>query len=215
MITIDSLVFNPFQVNTYILHDESLECVIIDAACYEKNEQNELSNFITSKNLKPVKHLITHCHIDHIMGSNFVYEKYKLSPIIHKAGMQFLQSAAEYAALYGFCVEKIPNPLKFIEDNEAISFGLSTLQTIYTPGHADGSICYYCAVDKLLIVGDVLFKSGMGRTDLPTGKHELLIDNIKNRLFTLPDETTVYPGHGPSTTIGFEKRNNPFVSYNP
>lgn len=212
MITVETLVFNPFQVNTYLLYDESLECVIIDAACYEKSEQDKLSAFITSKNLKPVKHLITHCHIDHIMGSEYMFEKFKLSPIIHKAGLQFLQSAVEYGAMYGFTVGKIPEPLKYIEDNDVLSFGLSALQVIYTPGHANGSVCFYSAADKFVVVGDVLFKSGMGRTDLPTGNHELLIQSINKKLFTLPEETKVFPGHGPYTTIGFEKRNNPFIN---
>jgi len=211
MITIEKFVFSPFYENTYILYDESGECIIIDPGCLEPTEENELADFIARKNLKPVKQIFTHCHIDHIFGANFIYSKYNLKPEIHEAALPFLIRGNEQARVYGFDLPKVVEPESFIEEGDKIKFGTSELDVVYTPGHADGSICFISHRQKFVITGDVLFQGSIGRTDFPTGDFDLLMESIRTKLYTLEDDLTVYPGHGEKTTIGFEKRNNPFV----
>ncbi len=211
MIKIKEFVLNPFQVNTYILYDDSGECAIIDAACYEKNEKNQLTDFIREEGLKPVAQLFTHCHIDHILGSRFISKTYKLKPLTHKDSMPFLENSREYGKVFGFDVEKPIMPESYIEEGDVVAFGNQTLRVIETPGHAAGSLCFYHEEEGLLFAGDVLFKQGIGRTDLPTGNHDLLIKSILDKLMKLPENTTVYPGHGPATTIK-DERSNPFLT---
>jgi hydroxyacylglutathione hydrolase len=209
MISIKKFVFNSFEVNTYILSDETNECVIIDPACYDDRERKTLTDFIEKNALKPVRLLITHCHIDHVLGASFVSEKYSLSTEIHKDGLPLLGNLKGYGMMFGLTVENILKPDTFIEENQIIKFGNSSLKAFYTPGHANGSLVFY-SEEGFVIVGDVLFYGSVGRTDLPSGNQDLLIKNIKNKLFVLPNNTKVYCGHGPETTIGFEKENNPF-----
>jgi len=211
MLQIKIFEFNAFQVNTIILYDETKECVIIDAACYHESEQNKLRKFIESESLKPVKLINTHCHIDHILGCNFMSDQYGLDLGIHEAGKLFIDVAAEHALDFGFTIDHIHVPLYFLNEDSIIKFGKTSLKVLYTPGHADGSICFLNEESKLVIVGDVLFRESIGRTDLPTGNFELLKKSIHEKLFTLPNDYTVIPGHGPKTTIGYEKENNPFV----
>ncbi|MCD4746439.1 MAG: MBL fold metallo-hydrolase [Bacteroidales bacterium] len=212
MIKIKYFFFNAFQVNTFILYDETKECVIIDPGCYEESEESALSDFIEKEGLKPVKLLNTHCHIDHILGNNFICKKYNLKPEIHKAGLLFLNSSEEHASMYGFKMDKAIEPDKFIAEGDIIKFGTSELYVIYTPGHADGSVCFINKKQKFVIVGDVLFKESIGRTDFPTGDYNLLINSIKNKLYILDDDFIVYTGHGPETSIGYEKQNNLYVN---
>ncbi len=211
MITVNQLVFNGFQVNTYILSDETKECVIIDAANYDQRENQKLADFIENKGLKPVLHINTHCHVDHVLGGAFVEEKYGLGVSIHPDSNGFIIKAKEQAMMYGFNLNKIANISNFINEGDKIKFGNSELDIIYTPGHAAGSICIISHPDEFVITGDVLFQESIGRTDLPTGDFDLLKNNILTKLFTLPDVYTVYPGHGPETSIGHEKGNNPFL----
>lgn len=211
MITIEKFVFNPFYENTYVLFDETGECIIIDPGCSEAEEEKELSDFFALKNLKPVRQIYTHCHIDHIFGANFIYKKYKLKPDIHKAALPFLIRGPEQARVYGFEMAKVVEPENFIEEGDKIKFGKSELEVVYTPGHADGSVCFINHPQKFVITGDVLFQGSIGRTDFPTGNFDLLMDSIRTKLYVLPDDFTVYSGHGEKTTIGFEKVNNPFV----
>jgi hydroxyacylglutathione hydrolase len=211
MITVNQLVFNGFQVNTYILSDETKECVIVDAANYEQRENQKLADFIEKNGLKPVLHINTHCHVDHVLGGAFVEEKYGLGVSIHPDSNGFILKAKEQAMMYGFNLNKTANISDFINEGEKIKFGNSELDIIYTPGHAAGSICIISHNDEFVITGDVLFHESIGRTDLPTGDFDLLKNNILNKLFTLPDVYTVYPGHGPETSIGHEKGNNPFL----
>jgi hydroxyacylglutathione hydrolase len=211
MITIQKFVYNPFQENTYLLFDETLECIIIDPGCYDQTEKDDFAEFIQSNKLKPVKLIYTHCHVDHMLGNNYVCRTFNLKPEIHKKGLPFLVNAHQQGKVYGFDLEKSIEPEKFIEDEEIIRFGKSKLRVVYTPGHADGSICLIGDDQKFVIAGDILFLDSIGRTDLPTGDYDLLTDSIHNRLFILDDDFTVYPGHGPETTIGYEKRHNPFV----
>jgi glyoxylase-like metal-dependent hydrolase (beta-lactamase superfamily II) len=211
MITIEKFVFSPFYENTYLLFDESGECVVIDPGCFEPAEEIELADFISKNNLKPVRQIFTHCHIDHIFGANFIFGKYNLKPEIHKAALPFLLRGNEQAKVYGFNMPKVVEPESFIEEGDKIKFGSSELDVVYTPGHADGSVCFINHPQKFVITGDVLFQGSIGRTDFPTGDFDLLMQSIKTKLYVLPDDFTVYAGHGESTTIGFEKGNNPFV----
>jgi glyoxylase-like metal-dependent hydrolase (beta-lactamase superfamily II) len=185
--------------------------VIIDAACYENSEKQEVEEFIMKNNLKLVRNLNTHCHIDHILGNGFIAETYGIYPEYHEASVSFLASAREIAGSFGYTMNGIPAPARYLKDNEKIKFGNSVLEVLYTPGHADGSVSFYNKKQGFVITGDVLFRDTIGRTDLPSGNFDLLMKSIREKLFTLPDDTMVYAGHGPETTIGYEKLNNPFI----
>lgn len=212
MLQIKKFVFNAFQVNTYVLYDESLECVIIDAACSSVEEEQELANFISLQKLKPVMLLCTHAHIDHVLGNAFVKETYKLELAAHADSEPYLHNATDYAVHFGLRLEEVVKPGIFLTENQELSFGNSKLKVLETPGHAEGSLCFYNGQNHFLIAGDVLFYGSIGRTDLPGGDYEVLKNSIWQKLFVLPDETVVYPGHGPETTIGNEKVSNPFVA---
>ena len=211
MINIDILVFSSFGVNTYILSDETGECVIIDPACNSLKEKKELIDFLEKDELTLVKILNTHTHVDHVFGNRFLSEKYNLIPESHKDGNIFLEIALEMGYRFGMNVDDPPKNVKHIDEGQVVKFGNSKLEILHTPGHADGSICFYSKEDKFIISGDVLFNGSIGRTDLLTGNLEVLQNSIKAKLFNLPDEYVVFPGHGPETTIGYEKENNPFL----
>ena len=211
MITIKTFTFNAYSENTYVLYDETKECVIIDPGMYEGFEQNELAAFIKNEDLKPVLLLNTHCHLDHVFGNKFVFDTYGLKQQFHQGELPILNAVPGYAPSMGFTSYEVsPQPDTFLPETGAISFGKSTLSLIFAPGHSPAHLCFYSAADDILIGGDVLFYGSIGRTDLPGGNHQQLIQNISDKLFVLPDETKVYPGHGPATSIGFEKQNNPF-----
>mgnify|MGYP000110483992 CR=1 FL=1 len=211
MIQISSFAFNPFQENTYVLHDETKECIIIDPGCYTPLEQAELSTFIESNELKPVRLILTHCHIDHILGCKYISERYNLVSETNKIEIPVFENAERAAALFGIRLEKPSPPGKFIDENDEITFGKSSLKILFTPGHSPGSLCFYNKDQKFVIGGDVLFHGSIGRTDLPGGNFDTLISSIREKLLPLGDDVTVYPGHGSETTIGFEKANNPFL----
>lgn len=207
---IKSFTFNDFSENTYILYDETNECIIIDPGCNNQNEQNELLNFIKENNLNPVHLVNTHCHIDHILGNNFVAAKFNLKLTAHKKETQVLAVGMQTAMMYQIHYEKSPEIEVYIDEGDLISFGNSTLQVLFTPGHSPASISLLNKIKKVLICGDVLFQGSIGRTDLPGGNFETLTRVIKSKFFTLDEETIVYPGHGSPTSIGIEKRTNPF-----
>ena len=208
---IQKFTFNYFSENTYLLYDETLECAIIDPGCCNREEENHLKNFITTHKLKPVLFLNTHCHIDHILGNAFVADTYKLELQIHKEDLQVLTAGIVVADRYGIPYHPSPLPGVFLEEGQTIEFGNTTLDIVFTPGHSPGSICFIDHKDKIVIGGDVLFQGSIGRTDLPGGDFDTLANSIRTKLYTLPDNYTVYPGHGDETTIGNEKNNNPFV----
>lgn len=208
---IEKFTFGPFQENTYVLYDETLECVIIDPGCFDASEQIRLDHFITTKNLKPVRLLNTHCHLDHISGNLFVYEKYKLKPELHESEIPILNMQERSSMMYGLPFEKSPEPEKFLQEGSQIKFGVTSIEVIFTPGHSPGHVVFYENTTKSLIGGDVLFYNSIGRTDLPMGNHDVLISSIKTKLFPLKDDVMVYSGHGPETTIGYEKKTNPFL----
>jgi glyoxylase-like metal-dependent hydrolase (beta-lactamase superfamily II) len=211
MLSIKKFTFNPFQENTYILYDETKECVIIDPGCYDANEKKMLSSFIEENALKPIFLLNTHCHIDHVLGNRYVFEQYQLKPRIHAKEAMLLDAAQGYGKMYGILMEGSPEPIIDLEEHDEIKFGITTLKILFTPGHSPGSVCFYSADDATIIAGDVLFKQSIGRTDLPGGSMEQLMDSIHTRLLVLDDNTEVHPGHGEKTTIGYERNNNPFI----
>ncbi|HTM97391.1 MAG TPA: MBL fold metallo-hydrolase [Pedobacter sp.] len=211
MINIKKFTFNPYQENTYVLYDESGACVIIDPGMYDGAEQNELVAFIKENALRPERLLNTHCHIDHVLGNKFVFDNWGLKPEFHQGELYILQAVAGYAPQMGMRYELSPEPEHFLPESGTISFGLSSLKLIFAPGHSPAHLCFYANEENFLIGGDVLFYRSIGRTDLPGGNHQQLISSIKENVFQLPDDCEVFPGHGPSTTIGFEKMNNPFL----
>lgn len=204
-------VFNTFLVNCYLLWDSSGEAVIVDAACYSKAEQEQVASFLTENRLTLVRNINTHCHIDHVLGNGFIEERYGILPEYHKDGEHFFVTAKEIGLSFGYTLDRIPEAKGYLQENDLIRFGNSELKVLFTPGHAAGSICLYSEKDHFVITGDVLFRETIGRTDLPSGDFNLLMNSINTRLFTLPEETVVWPGHGPETTIGYEIRNNPFI----
>lgn len=211
MISIQSFTFGPFQENTYVLFDESKDCIIIDPGCYDHYEQNELAAFIDNNGLKPVKLINTHCHLDHVFGNGFVAKKYDLKLEINKHDKIVLDAYMTTAGLYNLRAEPSPAPSVYLDEGDIVKFGNSKLEILFTPGHSPGSITFYNHEQKFMIVGDVLFYGSIGRTDLPGGDYDTLINSIKDKLFSLGDDFKVYNGHGPTTTIGFERKNNPFL----
>lgn len=211
MIKIDFFTFSPIAENTYILSNEQGDAFIIDPGCYFSNEERELENFISSSKLNPVKLLNTHCHLDHVFGNDWVYKNYNLELHLHPEEKKMLELAPASGNMYGLPFKNYKGPLHFINDNEKLFLSDDEFEIILVPGHSPGSLCFYCPKQNFLIGGDVLFYESIGRTDLPFGNHEQLLKNIKEKLFLLPDETIVYPGHGEPTTIGHEKKYNPFL----
>jgi hydroxyacylglutathione hydrolase len=212
MISVKSFTFSPFDENTYILYDETKECIIIDPGCYSRAEQLELSDFIEKNALKPVKLISTHCHLDHVFGNAYVVDTYKIPYEIHQGELPVLASFMDVCKLYGIPVRgNSPSPTGFIAEGEEVLFGNSKLSVIFTPGHSPASLSFYSEVDKFVIAGDVLFYDSIGRTDLPGGDFDTLIESIRTQLFPLGDDVTVYNGHGQPTTIGRERKYNPFL----
>lgn len=209
---IKKFTFNPVQVNAIVLWDETLECVIIDPACFYSQEEQELKSFIELNHLKPVRLLNTHGHFDHLMGNEFVGKTWGLKSEIHFEDNYLVELASSQSQMFGMEMTKPPLPGRFFEDNDLITFGNSTLKVIFVPGHSPGGVAFYSKPDKLLICGDILFKDSVGRTDLPRGNHEQLISGILDKLMVLDPDVKVYCGHGPETTIGAEKKNNMFLN---
>lgn len=211
MLTIRTFTFNPYQENTYLLYNEQGNALIIDPGMYGEKEQTEFLTFVDLHNLTPKLLLNTHCHIDHVLGNYFIHEKFGLLPQFHEGELSILVAVQNYAPQMGFRYDISPIGEVFLKDGDKIQIDNDELEVILAPGHSPAHICFYSTAQKFLIGGDVLFRNSIGRTDLPGGNHQQLLDNIKKRLYTLPDDTLVYPGHGPSTTIGFEKNSNPFI----
>ena len=212
MLHVKTFVFNPFSENTYVVYDDSLEAVVIDPGCYEQEEKDHLDNFIKSEKLIVTYLLNTHAHIDHVLGNYHVKEKYKVPFLMHKKDESVLKAVKAYAPNYGFINYTEALPDQFLEEGDEVIFGNSKFSVLFVPGHAPGHIAFYNQKEKILMGGDVLFKRSVGRTDLPGGNHETLINSIHQKLFVLPDDVVVYPGHGDTTTLGEEKTSNPFCA---
>jgi hydroxyacylglutathione hydrolase len=211
MLTIKKFTFNPVAENTYILYNEAKDAIIIDAGFYFDEEKQKMQDFININGLSLVQLLNTHAHLDHVFGNKWIYENYGLELFLHPNEEQVLQFAPQSAQIWGMPFENYEGPLHFLENNDVVKLGEDELEVLLAPGHSPGSICFYCKKQKFLIGGDVLFRESIGRTDLPGGNHAALVENIQNQLFILPDDVTVYPGHGETTTIGHEKMHNPFL----
>jgi glyoxylase-like metal-dependent hydrolase (beta-lactamase superfamily II) len=211
---IQKFIFNEFQENTYVISDQDKNCVIVDPGCYYPEERNELENYISQNALKPVALLNTHCHIDHILGNAWVINKYKIPFYIHEKDLVTLNAVPSYAPIYGYPgFEASPQPTHLIEHGDVLRFGKLSFEVLFGPGHAPGHVAYYNDSQKVLINGDILFKGSFGRFDLPNGDLPTLKKTITEMLFNLPDDTLVYCGHGPETTIGMEKLSNPIQYY--
>lgn len=211
MLTIRTFTFNPYQENTYLLYNELGNAIIVDPGMYEEREKKEFLTFVDYHGINPKSLLNTHCHIDHVLGNHFVNENFDLLPQFHEEEIPTLVAVQNYAPQMGFRYDISPIGKAFLQDGDQITLDNDELEVILAPGHSPAHICFYCSAQKFLIGGDVLFRNSIGRTDLPGGNHQQLLNSIKKRLYTLPDDTIVYPGHGPSTTIGFEKNSNPYI----
>jgi glyoxylase-like metal-dependent hydrolase (beta-lactamase superfamily II) len=211
MFQIKVFTFNPVQENTYLLYNEHMECIIIDPGCYFDEEKEDLKSFINLNKLQPKILLNTHCHLDHVFGNKFIAEEYKVTLKTHLLEKPVLEMAPASGLMFNLPFDNYQGDIIFLEEGDIVSLKDDQLEVIHAPGHSPGSICFYCRKQHFIIDGDVLFQNSIGRTDLPFGSHEDLVKNIKEKLFTLPDEVIVYPGHGPATTIGIEKKENPFL----
>ncbi|MDR2627430.1 MAG: MBL fold metallo-hydrolase [Dysgonamonadaceae bacterium] len=208
---IKTFVFNIVSVNTFVLYDDTLEAAIIDCGCFNSLEQTELTRFIKQNNLQ-VKHLLnTHLHFDHALGNAYASRIFDLTPQGNPLEETKMPPLLQQASRFGIRIGEPPVPLgSHLEDGDIITFGHNALQCRHIPGHSPGSLVFYESKAGCLFSGDVLFKGSIGRTDLWGGNYDALVNGIQIKLFTLPDETVVYPGHGPTTTIGQEKRHNPY-----
>ena len=212
MIEIQSFTFNPFMEQTYVLFDETKEAVIVDPGCHAQEEKDILTQFISDHDLKPKYVINTHGHIDHVLGNAFIKQHYGIELIIRDKDEDTLRSVIAYASAYGFQTYQAAEPDILLKDGDTISFGNSELYHVFVPGHAPGHIAFYDQTKKFIIGGDVLFEGSIGRTDLPGGDFDTLINSIHSEFFKFPDDTVVYPGHGNETTIGREKASNPFCA---
>ncbi|MEQ9404157.1 MAG: MBL fold metallo-hydrolase [Cyclobacteriaceae bacterium] len=208
---IKTFVFNPFYENTYVVSSESGNAIIVDPGCYEPFEVDDICSYIQSENLTVKRVLNTHCHIDHVLGNEAMKEKFKCTLSIPVNEKEIFKAVTAYAPQWGITGYRHSEVDEFLKDGEIIELDEIKLKMIEVPGHSPGHLMFYEESQKLMIGGDVLFRESIGRTDLPGGNHDQLLKNIQERVYTLPDEVTVHPGHGPETTIGHEKKNNPFV----
>jgi len=212
MVKLKVFTFNLFAENTIVLwDDETKESAVIDPGTSTSDEEKILVDFISSEDLK-IKYLInTHCHIDHILGCKFVKDKYNPVYFAPEKDIPLLEHAHQQAQMFDIVMEEPPKPDQLIDEASNISLGNSKLKFLFTPGHTPGEVCIYLEKEKICITGDVLFNESIGRTDLWGGDYNTLIDSIEKKLLTLPDDIVIYPGHGDSSTIGYEKQNNPFL----
>jgi len=211
MIRLHYFTFNPFQENTYILAAEDGSAIVIDPGCYTEDEEQELVSFLDKERLNPVRLLNTHCHLDHVFGNAFIAKTYGLQVEIHPGEQIVLDQALSMSHLYGIPMKPSPAPIHTLLPGIPVQLGDDELTALFTPGHSPASVSLYCEKQGFLIAGDVLFQESIGRTDLPGGNMATLLKSIREELFVLPDDTLVYPGHGPHTTIGHERRHNPFL----
>jgi glyoxylase-like metal-dependent hydrolase (beta-lactamase superfamily II) len=209
---IKGFTFNPFFENTFIIWDESSrECAIVDPGMSDPREEEEVKSFVENNSLN-IKYLInTHCHIDHVLGVSFVKEEYDPVYFIPEKDLLLFENAETQAQMFEISINKLPKPDRYLSESEKISLGNESISNLFTPGHTPGEFSLYVEDSKFCITGDVLFRESIGRTDLLGGDYDTLINSIKTKLFTLPDEVVIYPGHGEHSTIGYEKKHNPFL----
>lgn len=214
MLNVQCFECSPIRENSYILYNEFNECLFIDPGCYFNEEKEEMAEFVRAKNLKPVHLLNTHCHLDHVFGNKFIAETFGLTLQIHEKEKALLDYAPTSGLMYNLPFDNYSGDITYLKEGQKIYLGDDVLIALFTPGHSPGSLSFYCEKQDFVIGGDVLFQRSIGRTDLPGGDFDTLVASIREKLFVLPDETIVYSGHGPATTIGDEKKFNPFVGIN-
>jgi len=212
MIKVEKFLVNPLQENSFVVYDETKECILIDPGFHFKEERDEIRKFISDHHLKPVMIANTHAHFDHIMGVEFIRREYDIPFKIHPDDQFWVDRATEQGKMFGFEMEPVQPPDSFFTEKDTLNFGYASLSILHIPGHSPGHIVFYSEPEKVLIAGDVLFYGSIGRTDLPGGDYYTLISGIKNKLFLLPEDTKVYCGHGPETSLGFEMSSNPFLT---
>lgn len=212
MLTVQSFTFNPVQENTYVVYNEKGQCCIIDPGCYFASEEKQLKDFIEENRLQPIYLLNTHCHLDHIFGNQFVHKTYDLMLHLSRPEQAVLEYGPASGQMYQLPFVNYEGELKFLDEGDVIRIGEDELHVLFTPGHSPGHISFYNREGKFVLSGDVLFQGSVGRTDLPGGDFGILEESIKTKLYTLPEGTIVYPGHGETTTIGDEIKSNPFVN---
>jgi glyoxylase-like metal-dependent hydrolase (beta-lactamase superfamily II) len=209
--TLHHLVFNPYEVNIYIVAAADGQCAVVDPACCSPDEQTTLKKFIADMGLRPAWLINTHGHFDHVIGNAFVCRTWPVKTAAHRDDLFLMENAYRQGEIFGFTVEQPPTPAVFLNEEDIITFDDVSLQIRHIPGHSPGSIVLYSSVQNWIIVGDVMFRGSIGRTDLPGGNYDLLMNGIENKLMTLPSDTKVYTGHGPETSIGRERKYNPFL----
>lgn len=210
MLPIKSFAFNPFSENTYVVFNDEKNAFVIDPGNFSDSETDMLTRFIDDNELKVQNILLTHAHIDHVLGLQTIYDRYKVPVLLHELEKEMLDRNPMDANRFGFFFKPFEGELAFLKENEILKLGEDEFKILHVPGHSPGHIVFYNEVQKFMVSGDVLFEGSIGRTDLYKGNHEQLLENIKTKLFVLDDETKVYSGHGNPTTIGFEKEYNPF-----
>lgn len=210
---IETFAVNPFKMNCYVYFDEvNKQGVLIDPGVFTHHEKHQIENYIKSQNVRIELILNTHGHIDHIMGNSWAKETYNVPLLMHEADLPLIDKAVDQAKLYGVDFPKPPKPDKFISEGEVISAGNGKLKVLHTPGHSPGSVCFVDEESKIIIGGDVLFKGSIGRTDLWQGDMDTLLNSIHDKLLVYPNDFAIYPGHYDETTIGDEKKYNPFIT---
>ena len=212
MINVKIFPFNPLQENTYILYNQDNECIIVDPGCYSEAEREKIKDFIAEKGLKPVMLVNTHCHLDHVFGNKFIAETYKLELFIHPGEKIVLDHAPTSGLMWNLPFDSYSGNIHDLVPGKHLVLGDEQLEILFTPGHSPASVSFYSKTNGFLLAGDVLFRESVGRTDLPGGSPDVLMKSIKDEFYVLPDETIVYSGHGMPTTIGHEKKHNPYVN---
>jgi hydroxyacylglutathione hydrolase len=213
MFRIKKFVFSPFQENTYVLYSESGKAWVIDPGCYHKEEKNSLSDFISKEGLTVTRLLNTHCHLDHVFGNKFMCDTYNVLPEYHVLDEPTMDLAGVSAKMYGVDgFEDSPRAKNHLREIDKLDLDGNQFEIVFVPGHAPGHIAFINHEQKVIIGGDVLFRGSIGRTDLPGGDLDTLLNSIRNQFFNLAENFTVYSGHGEETTIGYEKTHNPFLT---
>lgn len=210
MLKIKSFVFNPFSENTYVVYNDHKNAFIIDPGNFSTEETRLLQNFIEENGLKIQNILLTHAHIDHVLGLQTVYNLYNAPVLLHDNEKEMLDRNPMDANRFGFFFKPFEGEIQFLKENEVLKLDEDEFKILHVPGHSPGHIAFHNEAQKFVVSGDVLFEGSIGRTDLYKGNHEQLLESIRTKLFILDGDTKVYNGHGNPTTIGFEKDYNPF-----
>lgn len=210
MLRFEVFVCNPFQENTWLVHD-GREALLVDPGCWNTAEERRLEAYVTQHDLRIVRCLNTHCHIDHVLGNAWAHRRFGVLPEIHRDDLELLRRAPAVGQLYGVPCEASPGPGGWLEDGDTVQLNDHRFEVLHVPGHSPGHVALYCREAGRLVGGDVLFQGSIGRTDLPGGDMDQLLHSIRTRLLVLDDAVVVHCGHGPDTTIGAERRSNPFL----